>query len=129
MLKIGILLGDDIGLEVVPESVKVLKAAAAKTGLQIEWQELPIGKNGHALHGNTLPPVTATALETCDGWIMGPIGHNAYPRNDPTWVMPPAPHPARRGTPRAIPKARPGSPGRSAPPRPDRPGTHPPASP
>ena len=32
-MKIGILLGDDIGLEVVPESVKVMKAAAAKTGL------------------------------------------------------------------------------------------------
>ena len=89
MLKIGVLLGDDIGLEVVPEAVKVMKAAAAKTGLQIEWQALPIGKNGHELHGNTLPPVTAAALEHCDGWIMGPIGHSAYPRNDPTWVMPP----------------------------------------
>ena len=41
VLKIGILLGDDIGLEVVPESVKVMKAAAAKAGLDIEWQELP----------------------------------------------------------------------------------------
>ncbi len=29
------------------------------------------------------------ALEKTDGWICGPIGHNAYPRNDPTWVMPP----------------------------------------
>ncbi len=29
--------GDDIGLEVVPEAVKVMKAAAAKTGLSIEW--------------------------------------------------------------------------------------------
>jgi isocitrate/isopropylmalate dehydrogenase len=27
-LKIGILLGDDIGLEVVPEAVKVIKAAS-----------------------------------------------------------------------------------------------------
>ena len=89
MLKIGILPGDDIGLEVVPEAVKVIQAAAAKTGLAIEWQELPIGKRGHELHGNTLPPVTAQALEHCDGWIMGPIGHSAYPRNDPTWVMPP----------------------------------------
>jgi 3-isopropylmalate dehydrogenase len=89
VLKIGILLGDDIGLEVVPECVKVMKAAAARTGLGIEWQELPIGKRGHELHGNTLPPVTAAALEKCDGWIMGPIGHSAYPRNDPTWVMPP----------------------------------------
>jgi isocitrate/isopropylmalate dehydrogenase len=64
VLKIGILPGDDIGLEVVPECVKVMKAAAAKTGLEVAWQELPIGKRGHALHGNTLPPVTAQALET-----------------------------------------------------------------
>ena len=88
-LKLGILLGDDIGLEVVPECVKVMQAAARKVGLAVEWQELPIGRRGHELHGNTLPPVTADALEKCDGWIMGPIGHSAYPRNDPTWVMPP----------------------------------------
>jgi 3-isopropylmalate dehydrogenase len=36
-----------------------------------------------------MPQVTVAALEKCDGWITGPIGHNAYPRNDPTWVMPP----------------------------------------
>jgi 3-isopropylmalate dehydrogenase len=89
VLKIGILLGDDIGLEVVPECVKVMKAAAAKTGLEVAWEELPIGKRGHELHGTTLPPMTAEALEKCDGWITGPIGHAAYPRNDPTWVMPP----------------------------------------
>jgi len=88
-LKIGILLGDDIGLEVVPEAVKVMKAAAAKTELAIEWQELPVGKRGHQLHGHTLPQVTVDALAQTDGWICGPIGHNAYPRNDPTWVMPP----------------------------------------
>lgn len=39
MLKIGNLLGDDIGLEVVPEAVKVMKAAAAKTGLEVQWSE------------------------------------------------------------------------------------------
>jgi 3-isopropylmalate dehydrogenase len=89
MLKIGILLGDDIGLEVVPEAVKVMKAAAAKTGLEIVWQEFPIGKHGHELHGNTTPQVTVDGLAKVDGWVQGPIGHNAYPRNDPTWVMPP----------------------------------------
>jgi 3-isopropylmalate dehydrogenase len=88
-LKIGILLGDDIGLEVVPECVKVMKAGAAKTGLAIEWQPLPIGKAGHEEHGNTLPAVTEQALRKLDGWIMGPIGHAAYPRGDATWVMPP----------------------------------------
>jgi 3-isopropylmalate dehydrogenase len=88
-MKLGILDGDDIGLEVVPECVKVIAAAAARTGLRIDWQELPIGKRGHEAHGHTLPPVTEQALRGLDGWIMGPIGHRAYPRNDATWVMPP----------------------------------------
>ena len=88
-MQIGILSGDDIGLEVVPECVKVMKAAAARERLAIDWQELPIGKRGHEQHGHTLPPVTEQALRELDGWIMGPIGHAAYPRGDPTWVMPP----------------------------------------
>jgi 3-isopropylmalate dehydrogenase len=88
-LKIGILLGDDIGLEVVPECIKVMKAAASRSGLAIDWHPLPIGKRGHEEHGDTLPAVTEKALRGLDGWVMGPIGHNGYPRNDPTWVMPP----------------------------------------
>ncbi len=88
-MKIGILLGDDVGLEVVPECVKVMKAAAGKSGLEIEWRPLPIGRRGHREHGDTYPAVTARELRELDGWIMGPIGHNTYPRNDPTWMMPP----------------------------------------
>jgi 3-isopropylmalate dehydrogenase len=88
-LMIGILLGDDIGHEVVPECIKVMQAAASRTGLVIDWQTLPIGRHGHEEHGNTLPAMTEVALKNLDGWIMGPIGHAAYPRNDPTWVMPP----------------------------------------
>jgi 3-isopropylmalate dehydrogenase len=88
-LRIGILPGDDIGLEVVPECIKVMKAAAAYARLEIDWRPLPIGKRGHEQHGNTLPAVTEQALRELDGWVMGPIGHAAYPRGDPTWVMPP----------------------------------------
>src|SRR6516165_4212557 len=88
-LKIGILLGDDIGLEVVPECIKVMKAAAARERLDIDWRALPIGKHGHEQHGNTLPAVTEQTLRELDGWVMGPIGHAAYPRGDATWVMPP----------------------------------------
>jgi 3-isopropylmalate dehydrogenase len=88
-LKIGVLLGDDIGLEVVPECVKVMQVAASCERLAIDWHPLPIGKRGHEEHGNTLPAVTEHALHGLDGWVMGPIGHAAYPRGDPTWVMPP----------------------------------------
>ena len=90
MLKIGSVPGDDIGLEVVPEAVKVMKAAAAKVGLQIEWQEnLPTGVRGHKLHGTTCPQSTWDALERLDGWVLGPHGHDVYPKNDPTWFNPP----------------------------------------
>ena len=83
-MKIAILEGDDIGLEVVPECVKVMKAAAAKSGLDIDWRPLPIGRRAHETHGHTMPPETVEGLKDVDGWIQGPIGHNAYPRNDPT---------------------------------------------
>ena len=89
MLKIGILLGDDIGLEVVPETVKVMKAAAAKCGLDIEWHPMPIGRKAHEEFGHTIPPGTDEKLRGLHGWLMGPIGHSAYPQKDPTWVMPP----------------------------------------
>jgi 3-isopropylmalate dehydrogenase len=69
--------------------VKVMRAAAAKCGLEIQWSELPIGRAGHEQHGHTMPEATVEALQDVDGWILGPIGHNAYPRNDPTWIMPP----------------------------------------
>jgi 3-isopropylmalate dehydrogenase len=31
-------------------------------------------------HGHTLPPLTLDTLQTLDGWILGPIGHRAYPK-------------------------------------------------
>src|SRR5918993_3013999 len=89
MLKIGVMNGDDIGLEVVPETVKVMKAAAAEVALDVEWIDLLLGKKGHEKYGHTMPDETVEALKATDGFISGPIGHNAYPRNDPTWVMPP----------------------------------------
>src|SRR6476661_7169594 len=79
-LRIGILNGDDIGHEIVPASVTVAKAAAEKHGLAIDWQPLPIGRTALDTHGHTLPPSTLEALHQLDGWILGPIGHRAYPK-------------------------------------------------
>src|SRR2546429_1546317 len=87
-VKIGILLGDDIGLEVVPECIKVMTAAAARERIEIDWRPLPIGKRGHEEHGNTLPCVTEQSLRELDGWVMGPIGHAAFPRGGATGVWP-----------------------------------------
>ncbi|MGF6767767.1 3-isopropylmalate dehydrogenase [Paraburkholderia sp. GAS199] len=79
-MKIGILKGDDIGLEVVPVAVEVMRAAAHVSNLQVEWHDLPIGRPAYDKLGTTLPDDTLPRLEKLDGWILGPIGHMAYPK-------------------------------------------------
>ncbi len=79
-LTIGILNGDDIGHEIVPASVTVVKAAAQVAGLSIDWQPLPVGRVALDSHGSTLPDGTLAALSAMDGFILGPIGHREYPK-------------------------------------------------
>src|SRR5471030_2581120 len=80
VLQLGILLGDDIGLEVVPEAVKVVDAAAKAAGLPIDWRPVLIGRRALDDLGETLPDGTLETLEALDGWILGPIGHREYPK-------------------------------------------------
>jgi 3-isopropylmalate dehydrogenase len=91
-LAIGILDGDDIGHEIVPASVTVAKAAAQRRRLAVQWHPLPIGRRALETHGHTLPAETLETLRTLDGWILGPIGHRAYPKG-PTAINP---HPILR---------------------------------
>ena len=81
MLKIGILNGDDIGHEIVPATIRVMKAAAAATGLEVAWTELPIGRKALDELGTTMPEDTLDRLSALDGWVLGPIGHQAYPKH------------------------------------------------
>ena len=79
-LVIGILNGDDIGHEIVPAAVEVTRAAAAKTGLDIDWRPMPIGRTALDTHGSTFPEGTMETLAKMDGFLLGPIGHQAYPK-------------------------------------------------
>ncbi|AOB32224.1 3-isopropylmalate dehydrogenase [Bordetella sp. H567] len=79
-LVIGILNGDDIGHEIVPAAVEVTRAAAAKTGLLIDWRPMPIGRTALEAQGSTFPDGTLEAVSGMDGFILGPIGHQAYPK-------------------------------------------------
>ncbi|MDD3369494.1 MAG: isocitrate/isopropylmalate family dehydrogenase [Lachnospiraceae bacterium] len=91
--RIGVLNGDDIGLEIVPVAVSVLKAAVANhPDVKIEWVPLPIGYTSFKENGKSLLPAVLDMLYTLDGWILGPIGHMAYPK-DPNCINP---HPILR---------------------------------
>lgn len=81
MLKIGVLNGDDIGHEIVPETVAIMQAAADRVGLDIGWEQLPIGRKAYDELGTSMPGDTLERLSRLDGWVLGPIGHQAYPKN------------------------------------------------
>ena len=97
MLKIGILNGDDIGHEIVPETDRGHEGwRLSGTGVAIEWSQLahrpvPLSNKLWA------PPCRATrwsGWSKVDGWVLGPIGHQAYPK-DPAPAINPTSDPAK----------------------------------
>lgn len=91
---IGVMNGDDIGLEVVPQAVAVLRAAITQEDeLDVAFQDLPIGWPSYLEHGHTMPETTVRTLREMHGFILGPIGHAAYPKDDPNAINP---HPILR---------------------------------
>lgn len=88
-LHIGVMLGDDIGPEIVPQAVAVLRAAADREpGLELEFHDWPVGWSSYLDNGHTLPDETLEGLAGMDGLILGPIGHAAYPKDRAGCVNP-----------------------------------------
>ena len=78
--RLGVMLGDGIGPEIVPASVRVVDAALAAAGAEpVEWEELPLGASAIEGHGSAVPEATLTALAGLDGWLLGPHDSAAYP--------------------------------------------------
>ena len=78
--RLGVLLGDGIGLEIVPSSLAVLDAALAAAGADpVEWVELPIGHAAIEEFGAHTPESTLAALADLDAWLLGPHDSAAYP--------------------------------------------------
>lgn len=77
---LGLLLGDGIGSEIVPATVRVIDAAVAmRDDVSIAWVELPIGFDGIREHGDPTPTTTLAALNRLTGWVMGPHDSASYP--------------------------------------------------
>lgn len=87
-VEIAVLKGDDIGPDIVAATVRVLDAAIRRHGLAVDWVELPVGAAAVASHGSTLPRSTVERLAAIPGWILGPVGHHAYPIADPRYLNP-----------------------------------------
>ncbi|MBU7007389.1 3-isopropylmalate dehydrogenase [Phosphitispora fastidiosa] len=74
MYKIAVLPGDGIGVEIVPEAVKVLKAVGGKYGHDFEFTEGLIGGAALDAVGEPLPKATLDLCYNSDAVLLGAIG-------------------------------------------------------
>lgn len=74
MFKIGVLPGDGIGMEIVPEAVKVLKVIGEKYGHSFSFTEGLIGGAAIDSVGVPLPEDTLRLCKESDAVLLGAIG-------------------------------------------------------
>lgn len=74
MAKIVILRGDGIGPEVVEEGLKVLRAAARRYGIALEFQEALLGGAAIDATGDPLPEETLRCCREADAILLGAVG-------------------------------------------------------
>jgi 3-isopropylmalate dehydrogenase len=73
-MKVAILPGDGIGPEIIAQARKVL----AKLGLDIRFEETPVGGAAYALHGDPLPEKTLRIAREADAILFGAVGDPRY---------------------------------------------------
>jgi 3-isopropylmalate dehydrogenase len=80
--RIAIIPGDGIGKEVIPEAVKVLKAAAAAGGREVALTEFDWGADRYLLDGTTLPADAVQMFQKdFDAILLGAMGDPRVPTN------------------------------------------------
>jgi 3-isopropylmalate dehydrogenase len=74
MATIAVLPGDGIGPEVTREAVKVLRAAATRFHLVLEFREAPVGGTAFEATGTPLPDQTLALCRGADAILFGAVG-------------------------------------------------------
>lgn len=79
-LRLGVLLGDGIGPEIVPAAMSAVDAALQACGASpVDWETLPMGADAIVSHGTSIPDETLDALASLEGWLLGPHDCVSYP--------------------------------------------------
>ncbi len=81
-MKLLVLPGDGVGLEITDAALAVLDAVTVGQPLDLERETAPIGLAALATHGTTLPEGTLERARAAAGVILGPIDHLRYPDRD-----------------------------------------------
>ncbi|MBE9605378.1 tartrate dehydrogenase [Acetobacteraceae bacterium H6797] len=85
--KIATIAGDGIGKEVVPEGIRVLEAAAAKFGIEFDWDELPWSCDYYLKHGRMMPEDGLAQIKHHDAVFLGAVGFPGVPDHISLWGL------------------------------------------
>ena len=73
--RIAVIRGDGIGIEVVEEGLKVLKAVSENHSFDIQFDEFPWGSDYYKANGAMMPSDALDTLSTYDAIFLGAVGH------------------------------------------------------
>jgi len=80
--KIGVIEGDGIGTEVVPEAVEVLKLLGHKHNFSMEFENYPYSCKYYLEHGTMLPSSALESFATKSALFLGAVGDPRLVRDD-----------------------------------------------
>ncbi|HKL78571.1 MAG TPA: 3-isopropylmalate dehydrogenase [Gammaproteobacteria bacterium] len=72
--KLAVLPGDGIGPDIVREACKVLAALRDGYGLEVTWDEAPVGGTAYDQSGHPLPEATLALAGDADAVLLGAVG-------------------------------------------------------
>ena len=82
-LTLAVLKGDGIGPEIAEAALAVLRAADRRFGLDLIFEELPVGLAALGSQGSTFPDETEAGVRAADGVVLAPLATYEYPQGQP----------------------------------------------
>jgi tartrate dehydrogenase/decarboxylase/D-malate dehydrogenase len=76
---IGVIPGDGVGTEVVPEAKRVLERIAQKHNVTFAFQDFDWGSKHYFRWGRMMPAGAIDLLQPCDAILLGAVGHPDIP--------------------------------------------------
>jgi tartrate dehydrogenase/decarboxylase/D-malate dehydrogenase len=76
---IGVIAGDGVGTEVVPQSKRVLERIAKKHDVTFAFQDFDWGAEHFFRWGRMMPAGAIDLLQPCDAILLGAVGHPQIP--------------------------------------------------
>jgi tartrate dehydrogenase/decarboxylase/D-malate dehydrogenase len=85
--RIAVIEGDGIGLEVVPEGIRVLEAAARRFDLSFSWQHFDWSCQTYLNTGRMMPENGLDQLRPFDAIYLGAVGYPGVPDHVSLWGL------------------------------------------